>query len=248
MNSHSAYADSLSNAEVTSTFSLIEELRAEVSKLDDYLQDKSFIFSDEIKRYTLCFAAQCLDFGKGLVALHDNEANVSQLVVLRSLLEAYVRLAYLGSDTNREDKKTLPIDDLKFSALEEEIRGLKNEELSFEDSSQKLSRIGQCEKQLLQLSTAGATKKNFKSMLEALSNGDGTQGWYPIYQTLSGKTHSRITDFDRTYRDCKAENSDEYSYPAIHDEDDIRFIFSNARKMIHGAGCVVATVWDEAIA
>lgn len=221
---------------------LLNSLSTEIARLENYLTERKFPPNDHVKRYALCYAAQCLDFSKALVALQDRKALVSQYAIWRSLFEAYVRFSYLlAAGKNCNEIQIQRLQNLQLEAYEDELNGIKDAELELQDKDQ---RKDQLEQQIRALKEAGArSERNIKQMLNALTTAQHTNGWYPFYRMCSAKAHSRLTDLERVY----GQDGLGLKFPANQTPDECHFLFQNAQKFLLNVGSGIATLWGEEI-
>jgi hypothetical protein len=221
---------------------LIKSLSSEIERLDSYLIDRKFLPNDHVRRYAICYAAQCLDFSKALLALQNQEALISQYTVLRSLFEAYIRFTYLIAEgKNCKEIQIQRLQNLQLEAFNAELRGIKEAELDISDKSE---RRGWLERQIDALKTDGADQVGgVKGILKTLTSAEHTNGWYSFFQMFSAKAHSRLTDLERVY----GLDGLTLKFSATQSSEECHFIFQNAQNFLFHVGCGITTLWGEEI-
>lgn len=217
---------------------LIKVFATEIERLQRCLASLKFSPENLVKRYALCYAAQCLDFSKALIALQGQCAVVSQYAIWRSLFEAYVRFMYLiASGRDCKEIQNQRLQNLQFEAYIDELKGINDVELDLATLT-KNERRCDLEERKESLKRAGAEKKTIEAMLKELSNADHTSGWYPFFRMCSAKTHSRITDLERVY----GQDGAGLKFPAKQSTEECHFIFHNAAKFLYFVRCGVAAL------
>jgi len=220
---------------------LLDSLSSEMIRLDLFLMDRKFPSNDYVKRYALCYAAQCVDFSKALLLLQSKESTISQYAIWRSLFEAYVRFSYLMvTGKNCREVQIQRLRNLQLDAYKDELRGINDPELDLEI---KVERRSWLEQQINALKSDGAQSKSIEAMLKEMTGADHTNGWYPFFRMCSAKVHSRLTDFDRVY----GHGGTDLRFPATQSPEECHFLFGNAKKFLFEVGSGVATLWGEEI-
>lgn len=219
---------------------LVDDLSAEIEKLSIYIAEKKFSCNDHVKRYALCYAAQCLDFSKALLVLQGQDAVVSQYAIWRSLFEAYVRFSYLiAAGKDCKEIQIQRLQNLQLEAFEDELTGINDVELDLSDKDERRASL---KRRIDALKSEGAkSERGISDMLKVLTSSKHTNGWYPFFRMCSAKTHSRLTDLDRVY----GQDGGGMKFPALQEAEECHFVFNNACLFLSVVGSGIQILWSE---
>jgi hypothetical protein len=130
----------------------------------------------------IALSLNCLELAHSISGLANIQAKAGIPVLLRSLMECAIRVAYLGDSPATNAASLELIDNL------ERIRLLKN----YKPAS---SMIQDFEARNKILRTRGAKAHDFRQMLEQL----GADDWYMLFAALSNHTHGNLTSMTQQF-------------------------------------------------